>query len=172
MSVAHTDVAGQGIMVGPPKSRAGVRTVAVPSAIRAQLVEHLAAYTEPGPTALVFTGVKGGALRSSNFYQRVKWTKTVADLGLKGLHFHDLRHAGNLWAAQAGASTRDLMARMGHDDMRAALIYQKATSEADRLIADRLSALVTDQLALPAELDKDERDDVDAGHTGPSRMAR
>ncbi|MHA6797141.1 hypothetical protein ACVGVM_27050 [Pseudonocardia bannensis] len=34
------------------------------------------------------------------------------------------------------------MARMGHDDMRAALIYQRATSEADRRIADRLSALV------------------------------
>jgi integrase len=87
---------------------------------------------------------KGGVLRSSNFYQRVKWTKTVADMGMPGLHFHDLRHAGNLSAAQAGASTRDLMARMGHDDMRAALIYQKATSEADRLIAERLSALVTD----------------------------
>jgi hypothetical protein len=40
---------------------------------------------------------------------------------------------------------------MGHYDMRAALIYQKATSEADRLIADRLSALVTDQLAAPSE---------------------
>jgi hypothetical protein len=34
------------------------------------------------------------------------------------------------------------MARMGHDDMRAALIYQRATSESDRRIADRLSALV------------------------------
>ncbi|MGH3567809.1 MAG: hypothetical protein ACRDRH_17620 [Pseudonocardia sp.] len=40
------------------------------------------------------------------------------------------------------AITKDLMARMGHDDMRAALIYQRATSEADRLIADRLSGLV------------------------------
>jgi hypothetical protein len=31
------------------------------------------------------------------------------------------------------------MARMGRDDMRATLIYQRATSEADRQIADRLS---------------------------------
>ena len=64
------------------------------------------------------------------------------------------------------------MARMGHDDMRAALIYQKATSEADRLIADRLSALVTDQLASPSERDENQRDDPSAGRTGPSRMAR
>ena len=34
------------------------------------------------------------------------------------------------------------MARMGHDDMRAALIHQRATSEADRRIADRMSVLV------------------------------
>jgi hypothetical protein len=26
----------------------------------------------------------------------------VADLGLKGLHFHDLRHAGNVRASKAG----------------------------------------------------------------------
>ena len=63
-------------------------------------------------------------------------------LGLEGVHFHDLRHAGNVWASKAGMSTRDLLARMGHDDMRAALIYQRATSDADRVIADRLSKLV------------------------------
>jgi hypothetical protein len=31
---------------------------------------------------------------------------------------------------------------MGHDEMRAASIYQRATSEADRRIAERLSELV------------------------------
>ncbi|MGB3441816.1 MAG: tyrosine-type recombinase/integrase [Actinophytocola sp.] len=62
--------------------------------------------------------------------------------GAQGLHFHDLRHAGNTWAAQAGTSTRDLMTRMGHDDMRAALIYQHASKEADQAIAERLSACV------------------------------
>ncbi|WP_246338536.1 tyrosine-type recombinase/integrase [Amycolatopsis endophytica] len=79
-----------------------------------------------------------------NFNQRTRWTEAVTKLGLEGLHFHDLRHAGNVWASKAGMSTRDLMARMGHDDMRAALIYQRATSEADQHIADRLSKLVED----------------------------
>lgn len=81
-------------------------------------------------------------MRRPNFAHRVKWTEVVAKMGLNGLHFHDLRHAGNVWASKAGMSTRDLMARMGHDDMRAALIYQRATSDADRIIADRLSKLV------------------------------
>lgn len=76
----------------------------------------------------------------------MKWTKVVADLGLSGVHFHDLRHAGNIWASKAGMSTKDLMARMGHDDMCAALIYQRATSEADRLIAEKLSAMVDEHL--------------------------
>jgi integrase len=30
------------------------------------------------------------------------------------IHFHDLRHAGNTLAAEAGASLRELMDRMGH----------------------------------------------------------
>lgn len=39
-------------------------------------------------------------------------------------------------------STKDLMARTGHDDMRAALIYQRVTSEAADRMAAGLSALV------------------------------
>ena len=86
----------------------------------------------------------------------------VKDLGAPGLHFHDLRHTGNLLAAQTGASTKDLMSRMGHDDMRAALIYQRATSEADRLIADRLSGLVDQHRAG----ENDDPDDEDDGLSG------
>ena len=37
----------------------------------------------------------------------------VAAIGAPGLHFHDLRHTGNTFAAAAGAGLRDLMARMG-----------------------------------------------------------
>jgi integrase len=70
------------------------------------------------------------------------WVETVKKIGAPGLHFHDLRHTGNHLAARTGATTKDLMARMGHDDMRAALIYQHATGAADRQIAERSSGLV------------------------------
>jgi integrase len=142
VSVAPVEVPGRGIVVGPPKSRAGLRTVVVPRAIRADLVEHLRDRVDRAPSALLFTGDQGRAIRRSNFAQRVKWTALVERLDMKGLHFHDLRHAGNVWAAQTKVSTRDLMARMGHDDMRAALIYQRATQEAADRIADGLSDLV------------------------------
>ncbi len=169
IAFAHTEVRGRGLVVGPPKSRAGVRTVAVPDAVRADLVEHLREFVDAGQDALVFTGIQGRALRRGAWSQRVKWPELVAKLGMAGVHFHDLRHAGNIWASKAGMSTKDLMARMGHDDMRAALIYQRATSDADRLIADRLSSLVDEHRKQRAgsNEDPDEDDDGPAGALVP-----
>lgn len=81
---------------------------------------------------------------TSNLTQIVKWSKVAAAAGVAGIHIHDLRHAGNLWASESGMSTKDLMARMGHDDMRAALIYQRATDDAERRIAEDSSRMATD----------------------------
>jgi integrase len=47
--------------------------------------------------------------------QVIGWSAAIGKLGVPGLHFHDLRHTGNTIAARTGASTRDLMIRMGHD---------------------------------------------------------
>jgi hypothetical protein len=52
--------------------------------------------------------------------------------------------AGNTLAAATGASTRELMARMGHASPRAALIYQHATSDRDQAIASALSGLASE----------------------------
>ncbi|MFD8304434.1 hypothetical protein ACFV29_19100 [Streptomyces sp. NPDC059690] len=57
-------------------------------------------------------------------------------------HFHDLRHTGNTLASTAGASTRELMTRMGHSSSRAALIHQHMTSDRDPAIAHRLGAMI------------------------------
>lgn len=59
--VAHTEVKGRGLVVGPPKLRAGIRTVAVPEAIRNEIVKHLMTYVKPGPDALMFTDEQGRA---------------------------------------------------------------------------------------------------------------
>jgi hypothetical protein len=57
-------------------------------------------------------------------------------------------------AAGSKASTRDLMSRMGHDSMAAALIYQHASREADKAIAAHLDAAFEDA-------DDDQDDDED-----------
>ncbi|MEV4324104.1 tyrosine-type recombinase/integrase [Microbispora rosea] len=96
-------------------------------------------FTEPEPTALVFTGVNGGILRRSNFQRAAKWSETTRKLGVPALHFHDLRHTGNTIAASADTSLRDLMARIGHESVRAVMIYQHRTAEADKGIADAMN---------------------------------
>lgn len=129
-------------LAGQPKSAAGTRTVALPSMLVDVLREHLAAFPA-GPADLVFRGPQGAALRRNNFHRSVRWSESAAEAGLpNGFHFHDLRHTGNNLAAASGASTRELMHRMGHASMRAALIYQHATSGRDREIADALGARI------------------------------
>jgi integrase len=138
VSIRHqyVELSGQ-LVIGPPKSRAGTRTVGIPATIVAELREHMTAYTGSDPVALVFTGSLGGVLRRGNFRRASGWAAAVGKLGVQGLHFHDLRHTGNTLAAP-GASLADLKARMGHDGARAAMIYQHATAAADRTIADAL----------------------------------
>ena len=126
------------------------------------LNDHLANFAPDADKALIFTRAKGGALRRSNFRAGTRWGETCKALGFPGLHFHDLRHTGNTLAAQTGASLRDLMTRMGHDSPRAALIYQHASSGADRAIADALDLLIA-ATEEPADKPDTERDQVDKG---------
>ena len=58
-----------------------------------------------------------------------------------GVHFHDLRHTGNMLTAEAGATLRELMDRMGHSSTRAALVYLHATSQRQRTIADAVGIM-------------------------------
>ncbi|MFI6227175.1 tyrosine-type recombinase/integrase [Micromonospora echinospora] len=139
---AYTEVRGVGLRLGPPKSRAGLRTVSVPAAILPALRDHLAGFVDDNPEALVFTTPTGKPIWRGNLNKVIGWPAAVGKLGVPGLHFHDLRHSGNTFAARTGASTRELMARMGHDSSEAALIYQHATAEADRAIAQAVSDAV------------------------------
>jgi integrase len=137
------ELSGGRLVVGPPKSAAGVRTVPIPAVLVVELRAHLAKYIADEPTALVFTGTRGGTPKRGSWRSTVKWTTRVKEAGLPaGFHCHDLRHTGNHLASKSGASTRELMYRMGHGSMRAALIYQHATDARAREIADRLNDVV------------------------------
>lgn len=116
--------------------------VGIPAVIVPVLREHLAVFAEDDPGALVFPGAKGGPLRRGNFNKMSAWPHAVESLGLPGLHFHDLRHTGNHLAARSGAGLRDLMARMGHDSERAAMIYQHEAQGADKAIANAIDTHV------------------------------
>ncbi len=129
-----TEVNGQVLTFGPPKTDAGKRTVIVPLMLLPDVRGHLASYVAPGPDALVFASPAGTPLRHSNFRSRV-WLPALTATGLTGIHFHDLRHAGNLFIASAGANLRELMERMGHSSSRAALIYLHSSDDRQRALA-------------------------------------
>lgn len=143
------------MLLGPPKSQAGRRIVGVPEAIVPALRAHLAAFAQDEPSALFFPGAKGGPIRRGNFNKMSAWPHAVASIGMPGLHFHDLRHTGNQFAAQSGAGLRDLMTRMGHDSERAAMIYQHEARGADQLITNAIDARVQ------GEQSKDDGDEED-----------
>ncbi len=133
------------LVLGAPKSKAGRRIVGIPRGLVPVLREHLDVYVGDDPGALVFTGVKGGPLRRSGFNTRTRWVDVVKDMGRPGLHFHDLRHTGNMLAPESGAGLKDLMARMGHDNVRAAKIYQHAVRGADKTITDAIDRQINDR---------------------------
>lgn len=128
------------LIEGSPKTRAGVRAFRLPRPLVAELCTHLETWVPIDGTALVFTGVKGGPLRA-HVWQK-QWVKARRSAGLDHLHFHDLRHTGNTLSAATGASTKELMQRMGHASSEAALRYQHATPHRDLVIAAALSDLI------------------------------
>jgi integrase len=135
---------GGSLEISLPKNNRS-RTVALPAVLVEELEVHLRR-VDDAPDAPVFTGERGGVPRRGNWRANVRWKEAVKTAGLpEGFRFHDLRHTGNHLAAQTGASTRELMQRMGHSTVRAAMIYQHATDARSRHLADRLDELVRAQ---------------------------
>ncbi|WP_374028543.1 tyrosine-type recombinase/integrase [Streptomyces sp. NEAU-sy36] len=127
-----------------PKSEAGKRSVAIPRSILPVVVAHMKQFAEPGADGRVFVGAKGATPRRNHF--NGLWHKACAEVGIKGLRFHDLRHTGNTLASQTNASTRELMTRLGHSSTRAALIYQHTSDRREREIADGVDEVIVNAL--------------------------
>jgi len=80
------------------------------------------------------------------------WIPTTRAAGLEGLRFHDLRHTAATLAVAAGASTRELMVRMGHSSSAAALRYQHVMAGRDAAIAAALDELIQATSVVSGEL--------------------
>lgn len=100
---------------------------------------HIERYAVPGPDGLVFPNTEGNHMHHGSMYKVFKRARKA--IGRPDLRFHDLRHTGATMAAQAGATMRELMDRLGHSTLQAALIYQHAAADRQAEIANRLSAM-------------------------------
>jgi integrase len=105
------EVSGQ-LHFGPPKTRAGRRSVPLPRFAVTALDEHLRSFPA-GPGDLVFRAPEGGPVRLASWRRRY-WSPAVAAAELEHLRVHDLRHtAVALWIA-AGATPGEIASRAGH----------------------------------------------------------
>jgi integrase len=160
-----------GVVIGPPKSDAGIRTIVFPSNILDDLTSHLDQHVGTDPWSPLLAGSQGGRLRPSVL--QAAWVDARASIGRPELHFHDLRHAGATWLAVSGATTRELMARVGHASPAAALRYQHATEDRDTALAQALAGLADTAPVVPFEglprdirgMDSDGDSDSAAGNT-------
>ena len=138
---AH-EITGQGRILTPPKSEAGIRTEALPASVLESLVDHLATYVAAAPDSTVFTRKTGLPLRRQAFSHA--WSDACAVVGISGVRIHDLRHhALTIVARNPNVTLRELMAFAGHSSPVAALRYQHATAERGKAIASYLDDVVT-----------------------------
>lgn len=138
------------VVVGQPKTAAGLRTVAIPPDLIPTVRRHLREYVEPAPGALLFPAKHGGHLAPSTLYGVFYPAREAA--GRPDLRWHDLRHTGAVLAAAAGATLPDLMHRLGHTTPQAAMVYQHAAQDRDRLIAAALSDIRRGDVQAPLPL--------------------
>lgn len=98
-------------VVGPPKTDAGRRTVALPAFVAEAVQNQLTQYAHDGPDALVFGTRTGGYVAGSNFGRT--FARAVARCGLPPpARVHWLRHTGATLAASTGA-TKGIDAQVG-----------------------------------------------------------
>jgi integrase len=104
------EVAGRRI-VNQPKTKAGLRSVPFPRALKAELEGILEAVEHPGD--LVFPNSQGDYVGLSSFRSRI-WNPATERAGLAGFRIHDMRHTAiSLWIA-AGKDPKTIAAWAGH----------------------------------------------------------
>ncbi len=107
---AAPEVEGR-IIVGPPKTRAAVRTVPLPQIVIDALKPRI---DKRAPTEQAITSPNGGFLRSNNWRRHTHWSRALKKTQLAPLTIHDLRHTYASLARASGADLRYVQKTMGH----------------------------------------------------------
>ena len=120
-----------------PKTVSGIRTVHVPPFLP-MLQQHLLEHTAPGPTGLLFPGDRTDHMSVRYLMDRYRPAREAA--GRPDLTIHHLRHTALTLAGQHGATAAELQARAGHASQAAMAIYQHATLDRDKSLAEKIGA--------------------------------
>lgn len=139
ITVANNVVQVRGRPVeGPPKTKAGRRTMTLPASVMKDLAAHLE--RQPGST-YVFGPSGERPLFASDFRSHT-WRRALADAGLAPLRPHDLKHSGVALLAAAGVDPSEIARRAGHTSV--AFTYDRyghLLPEIDKQAATKLEIL-------------------------------
>ena len=124
--------------ISSPKTRSGARTVHVPPPFLKMLQQHLLEHTGEGPTGLLFPGDRTDHMSVRYLMDRYRPARDAA--GRPDLTIHHLRHTALTLAGQHGATAAELQARAGHASQAAMAIYQHATLDRDKSLAEKIGA--------------------------------
>jgi len=125
-----------------PKTRAGRRSLSLPTWMTEMLADHLAqrSLTGDAPEALLFESPRGELLHYSN-WRRNCWLPARDAAGLGDLTFHDLKHTAATMLVEEGVDVKTAQSRLGHANPQTTLrIYAQVTERADRTAADKIGA--------------------------------
>lgn len=135
-----THVSGK-LEIGPPKTRASIRTVALPKFVADEIAEHSQGLKD---TDLLFTAPLGGIVSPTTWRTRV-WNPAVEAIGLEGVTFHALRHSQGALLVEQGEHPLVIARRLGHTSVKTVLdIYGHLFEGIDHEAASRLDHRVHD----------------------------
>lgn len=119
------------LVLGPPKTSEGKRTLIIPAFIQPLINEHISRFTDnEDPDAPLFKNPATGeiyslsALRNAWYKARDEAVKKYPHLA--GMRFHDLRHTALTRFNIGGATTGELKALGGHASISSTNIYQQS----------------------------------------------
>lgn len=122
--------------ISSPKTAKGIRTVHLPPPFLSMLQKRLLEHTAEGPTGLLFPGDRTDHMSVRFLMDRYRPAREKA--GRPDLTIHHLRHTALTLAGQHGATGAELQARAGHASQAAMAIYQHATLDRDKALAERI----------------------------------
>lgn len=137
---ALQEVQGEGATFASVKTASSERTVVMPERLRQLTIAHLDSYVGEQPDDLLFTNTHGRPIRATVWTKA--WNGSRAATGLHHIRLHDLRHYAGTITAQAGATTKELMSRLGHSSIQAAMRYQHISDQRARSVAERIDDLL------------------------------
>lgn len=138
---------GGGPHLGPPKSEAGVRTLALPVPVVEQLrthhaeqaAERLAAGTSWVDREFVFANRRGGPIRPGA--DNADWNEVLDAAGVRRVRVHDARHSAATALLLLGADSRQLLGTFGWTSMALVQRYTHMLPELRRSVAARQTQL-------------------------------